>query len=104
MYDLRGNFLQPPHGTTPAAVITKMFRTLQDKENIHEKEGGLDCTVLNDNFSSRSTQTSNICVREVVHVKPWREARSLAFLSLLKHRFKIYGTLAKVLENYKRIL
>ena len=37
-----GYFLWPPHGTTPAAVITnknKMFRSFKSKENIRIADG-----------------------------------------------------------------
>ena len=35
-----GRLLQPPHGTTPAAVIankTKKLRSFKSQENIHKK-------------------------------------------------------------------
>ena len=31
MYDVRGDFLRPPHGTTPAAVIANKIRGLSGK-------------------------------------------------------------------------
>ena len=39
MNDVRGNFLGPPHGTTPAAVIANKNKTdpFKSSENIHEK-------------------------------------------------------------------
>ena len=39
MDDVRGDFLAPTQGTTPAAVITnqnKMLRSSKSKENIHK--------------------------------------------------------------------
>ena len=42
MDDVRGDFLGPPHGTTPAAVIadkTKL-RSFKSSEHIHEKSDG----------------------------------------------------------------
>ena len=41
--DVRGDVLQPPHGTTPAAVksnIKSEMRSFKSNENIHKKEGG----------------------------------------------------------------
>ena len=40
---VRGDFLGPPHGTTPAAVITNKnenCRTFKSKEDIRKKEAG----------------------------------------------------------------
>ena len=55
MDDVRGYFLRPPHGTTPAAVTTNRNRklsSLKSSENIQKKEGGPDSTVSNNQFSS----------------------------------------------------
>ena len=47
---MRGEFLLPPHDTTPAAVITykkRKFRSFKSKETfIRKKEDGPECTVL----------------------------------------------------------
>ena len=43
MVDVRGDVLQPLHGTTPAAVksnIKPEMRSFKSNENIHKKEGG----------------------------------------------------------------
>ena len=43
MVDVRGDVLRPPHGTTPAAVKSKIkseIRSFKSNENIHKKEGG----------------------------------------------------------------
>ena len=42
MYDVRGDFLGPPHGTTPAAVIANKIklRPLKSNEHINEKRDG----------------------------------------------------------------
>ena len=42
MNDVRGDFLGPPHGTTPAAVIAnkKLNSSFKSKENINEKGDG----------------------------------------------------------------
>ena len=40
---MRGDFLRPPHGTTPSAVITnknKKLRSFKSKENIRKAEDG----------------------------------------------------------------
>ena len=54
MADVRGNVLEHPHGTTPAAVITNKTKSLdpfKSKENIHKDEDGPDCTVSNNMLS-----------------------------------------------------
>ena len=42
MDDVRGDFLGPPHGTTPAAVIANKIklRSFKSSEHIFEKGGG----------------------------------------------------------------
>ena len=43
MVAVRGDVLQPPHGTTPAAVKSnknQKWDPFQSNENIHKKEGG----------------------------------------------------------------
>ena len=42
MDDVRGDFLRPPHGTTPAVVITNKYklRSLKSSEHINEKGVG----------------------------------------------------------------
>ena len=55
MYNVRGYFLGPPHGTTPAAVTTNKnikLSSFKSSEKIQKKEGGPDNTVSNNQFSS----------------------------------------------------
>ena len=42
MADVRGDFLGPPHGTTPAAVIANKnkLRSFKSSEHIYEKMDG----------------------------------------------------------------
>ena len=43
MFDVRGDVLRPPHGTTPAAVKSNTkseMRSFKSNENIHKKEDG----------------------------------------------------------------
>ena len=41
MDDVRGDFLGPPHGTTPASVIAnKKMRSFKSSEHINEKVDG----------------------------------------------------------------
>ena len=42
MDDVRGDFLGPPHGTTPAAVIAKKMklRSIKSSEHIFQKGDG----------------------------------------------------------------
>ena len=42
MDDVRGDFLGPPHGTTPAAIITNKIklRSFKSREHINEKGDG----------------------------------------------------------------
>ena len=51
-----GLHLGPPHSTTPATVTTNKkqtkVRSFESNENIQKKEGGPECTVSNNKFSS----------------------------------------------------
>ena len=55
MDDVHAHFFGPPHGITPAAVITKQnkrFRSFKSYDNIHKNEDGPDSTVSKNNLSS----------------------------------------------------
>ena len=54
MDDVRGRILGLPHGTTPAAVTTNKnikMSSFKRSENIQKKEGGLDSSASDNQFS-----------------------------------------------------
>ena len=55
MDDVWGYFLWPPYSTTPTAVTTN--KDSKVSENIQKKEGGPDCTVSNNEFSSTGNES-----------------------------------------------
>ena len=57
MDDVRGYFLGPPNGTTPAAVATNKninLSSFKSSENIQKKEDGSDSTVRKVSLYDRS--------------------------------------------------
>ena len=56
MDDVRGDFLEPPHGTTPAAVIENKNKTLR-AVNILMRKGILECDLfINIKFNKLSSK------------------------------------------------
>ena len=77
MDDVRGYFLGPPHSTTPAAVTTNKTtkgRSFKSRENILKKEGGSDCTVLNNKLFSDPELTGNESQRKHIVISSFNKA------------------------------
>ena len=54
MGDVRGDFLGPPHGTTPAAVISNKIKLKSSKRSEHINEKGVGHTAVS------ATQVSSV--------------------------------------------
>ena len=69
MNDVRGCILGLPQSTTPAAVTSNKIINMsyfKSSENIQKKEGGPDCSVLNNTFSSVTLNELSMKARESI--------------------------------------